>query len=31
MVQQRVQHTSAYAQLQTVDGIGPMLPQTLVL
>ena len=31
MVQQRLKHTSAYAQLQTVDGIGPILAQTIVL
>jgi transposase len=30
-VQQRLKHTSAYAQLQTVDGIGPILAQTIVL
>jgi transposase len=30
-VQQRLQHTPAYAQLQTVDGIGPILAQTIVL
>ena len=31
MVQKRLQHTAAYAQLQTVDGIGPILAQTIVL
>src|SRR5437868_14776822 len=31
MVQQRLKHTSAYAQLQTVAGIGPILAQTIVL
>jgi transposase len=31
MVQKRLKHTSAYAQLQTVDGIGPILAQTIVL
>jgi transposase len=31
MVQQRLKHTAAYAQLQTVDGIGPILAQTIVL
>jgi transposase len=30
-VQQRLQHTPAYAQLQTGDGIGPILAQTIVL
>ena len=30
-VQQRLKHTPAYAQLQTVDGIGPILAQTIVL
>jgi transposase len=30
-VQKRLQHTPAYAQLQTVDGIGPILAQTIVL
>src|SRR5262252_369019 len=31
MVQKRLQHTAAYAQLQTVDGIGPILAQTIML
>src|SRR5262245_48451374 len=31
MVQKRLKHTAAYAQLQTVDGIGPILAQTIVL
>jgi transposase len=31
MVQKRLKHTSAYAQLQTVAGIGPILAQTIVL
>jgi transposase len=30
-VPQRLKHTPAYAQLQTVDGIGPILAQTIVL
>jgi transposase len=30
-VQQRLKHTPAYAQLQTVDGIGTILAQTIVL
>jgi transposase len=30
-VQKRLKHTSAYAQLQTVDGIGTILAQTIVL
>jgi transposase len=30
-VQKRLKHTPAYAQLQTVDGIGPILAQTIVL
>jgi len=30
-VQQRLKHTPVYAQLQTVDGIGPILAQTIVL
>jgi transposase len=30
-VQQRLQHTPAYAQLQTVDGIGPIVAQPIVL
>ena len=31
MVQKRLKHTAAYAQLQTVAGIGPILAQTIVL
>src|SRR5205823_10115625 len=30
-VQKHLKHTSAYAQLQTVAGIGPILAQTIVL
>jgi transposase len=30
-VQKRLKHTPAYAQLQTVDGIGTILAQTIVL
>jgi transposase len=30
-VQQRLKHTPAYTQLQTVDGIGPILAQTIML
>jgi transposase len=30
-VQQRLKHTPAYEQLLTVDGIGPILAQTIVL
>jgi len=30
-VQKRLKHTPAYTQLQTVDGIGPILAQTIVL
>jgi transposase len=30
-VQKCLKHTSAYAQLQTVNGIGPILAQTIVL
>jgi transposase len=30
-VQTRLQHTPAYEQLQTVDGIGTILAQTIVL
>jgi transposase len=30
-VSQRLKHTPAYEQLQTVDGIGPILAQTIVL
>jgi hypothetical protein len=30
MVQKRLKHTAAYAQLQSVDGIGPILAQTIV-
>ena len=31
MVQKRLKHTAAYAQLQTVNGIGPILAQTIML
>jgi transposase len=31
MVQKRLKHTAAYAQLQTVAGIGPILAQTIML